>query len=308
MLRRNIGDAIVTLVISVFLIIGIVVMFNHKSSTKPDSPSIVATNFAGYDFARAVMGDSSEIKMLLKPGSEAHDYEPTPEDIIDIKNANLLIYNGGESEEWVEKMLSANEIDGNKTLKLMDLVELELETDGAEVEYDEHTWTNPVNAIILVQKIADRLSGIKPEKAETFQKNAASYINKLQEVDQTVREIVKNSSKKLLIFGDRFPFLYFVHEYGLDFAAAFAGCAEQTEASSQTIADLIEKAKENNIKTILKIELTSDKIAKTIAEEIDGKVLELSAAHNISNDDFENNVTYLDIMNRNLQVLKEALR
>jgi zinc transport system substrate-binding protein len=265
------------------------------------------------------MGDSAKISMLIKPGTEMHDFEPTPEDIINIKNANLFIYIGGESDEWVANLLEDNEIPKEKTLRLMDLVEVkeeelsegmeepEEDNDG-EIEYDEHIWTSPVNAIKLVKVISDRLSDIYPEKVEVYAQNADSYIARLSSIDQQIRDIVTNSNKKELIFGDRFPFRYFVDEYGLNYYAAFPGCAEQTEASSKTIAFLINKAKADNIKTILKIELTSDKLAQTIADETGGKVLTLNAANNISQADFDDGLTYADIMENNISVLREALK
>lgn len=317
------------------LILGASIFAITKIANNKNSARIISSNFVGYDFARAVTGDESEISMLLKPGAEAHDFEPTPEDIINIKNADLFIYVGGESDEWIENLLEGNEIPAEKTLRLMDLVEVKEEelSEGMEEhehdehdheehehetdedhdheeheEYDEHIWTSPLNAIQLVNGIKAKLSAIHPENKSTYTQNADSYISRLLAIDQKIRDVVSSSPKKELIFGDRFPFRYFVDEYGLGYYAAFPGCSEQTEASSQTIAFLIDKVKTDNIKTILKIELTSDKLAKTIAEETGAKVLTLNAAHNISKEDFESGLTYADIMEANIDVLKEALK
>ena len=302
------------------LILGASIFAITKIANNKNSARIISSNFIGYDFARAVTGDKSEISMLLKPGAEAHDFEPTPEDIINIKNADLFIYVGGESDEWIENLLEGNEIPAEKTLRLMDLVEVKEEelSEGMEEhdheasetheEYDEHIWTSPVNAIKLVNGTKDKLSKIHPEKEGIYTKNANAYISRLLAIDQKIRDVVSSSAKKELIFGDRFPFRYFVDEYDLGYYAAFPGCSEQTEASSQTIAFLIDKVKTDGIKTILKIELTSDKLAKTITEETGAKVLTLNAAHNISKEDFESGLTYADIMEANIDVLKEALK
>ena len=299
------------------LILGTSIFIITKFANNKNSARIISSNFIGYDFARAVTGDKSEISMLLKPGAEAHDFEPTPEDIINIKNADLFIYVGGKSDEWIENLLEDNEIPAEKTLRLMDLVEVKEEelSEGMEdhshedhEEYDEHIWTSPLNAIQLVNGIKTKLSTIHPENKSTYIQNADSYTSHLLAIDQKIRGVVSSSAKKELIFGDRFPFRYFVDEYDLGYYAAFPGCSEQTEASSQTIAFLIDKAKTDNIKTILKIELTSDKLAKTIAEEAGAKVLTLNAAHNISKEDFESGLTYADIMETNIDVLKEALK
>lgn len=310
---------------TIALILGASIFAITKIANNKNSARIISSNFIGYDFARAVTGDKSEISMLLKPGAEAHDFEPTPEDIINIKNADLFIYVGGESDEWIENLLEDNEIPAEKTLRLMDLVEVKEEelSEGMEdhsheahdheasedhEEYDEHIWTSPLNAIQLVNGIKAKLSTIHPENKSTYIQNTDSYTSRLLAIDQKIRDVVSSSAKKELIFGDRFPFRYFVNEYDLGYYAAFPGCSEQTEASSQTIAFLIDKAKTDNIKTILKIELTSDKLAKTIAEEAGAKVLTLNAAHNISKEDFESGLTYADIMEANIDVLKEALK
>ena len=325
-LPKIIGGALV-----IALIVGICIFAIMKFSQSKKTASIISSNFVGYDFARAVTGNESEVAMLLKPGVEMHDFEPTPEDVINIKNADLFIYVGGESGGWVKDLLDDNEIPEEKTLRLMDLVEVKEEelSEGMEdheheheskksyeehgyhkeeVEYDEHIWTSPVNAIKLVNGIKDKLSKIYPENKNAYAKNADAYISRLYDIDQKIRDVVASGNRKELIFGDRFPFRYFVDEYGLNYYAAFPGCSEQTEASSKTIAFLVNKAKSDDIRIILKIELTSDKLAKSIADEADAKVMTLNAAHNISSEDFEKGVTYADIMESNIEVLKEALK
>ncbi len=318
-------------ILAIAIIVGTCIFAIMKLSQNRKTTNIISSSFVGYDFARAVTGDKSDVSMFLKPGAEMHDFEPTPEDIINIKNADLFIYVGGESDEWVEDLLKNNEMPEEKTLRLMDLVEAKEEElsegmeedeheseesheehehhhDEEEVEYDEHIWTSPVNAMRLVNGIKDKLSKIHPENEDAYAKNANAYTLRLSDIDQKIRNVVTSSNKKELIFGDRFPFRYFVDEYGLDYYAAFPGCSEQTEASSKTIAFLINKAKSDNIKTILKIELTSDKLAKSIADVVGAKVMTLNAAHNISSEDFEKGITYADIMENNIEVLKEALK
>ncbi len=315
-------------VLAIAVILGASIFAIAKLSQNKTTANVISSSFIGYDFTRAVAGDNAGISMLLKPGAEMHSFEPTPEDIINIKNADLFIYVGGESDEWVEDLLKDNEITEAKTLRLMDLVEVKEEElsegmeeheheseeehehhhDEEEVEYDEHIWTSPVNAIKLVNGIKEKLSKIHPENKDAYVKNAENYTARLSSIDQKIRSVVANGNKKELIFGDRFPFRYFVDEYGLSYYAAFPGCSDQTEASSKTVAFLINKAKADDIKTILKIELTSDKLAKNIADEAGAKVLTLNAAHNISSEDFNKGVTYVDIMENNVKVLKEALK
>lgn len=321
---------IIALIAIVGISLGIILGIN-KAKESSEKISIIATNFPAYDFARAVAGDKANIKMLVKPGAETHDFEPTPQDIIDIKNSALFIYTGGESDEWIENVLK--DIDANKTklVKMMDAVEVvEEETvEGMEhehhheheeyeehehhheheeeIEYDEHVWTSPKNAIKIVGAIKDELSKISPKNETIFADNARAYTDKLSELDQKFQDIVKTGNRKVVIFGDRFPLRYFVDEYGLNYYAAFPGCSDQTEASSKTIAFLVDKVKNEKIPVIFKIEMSSGKLAETISNETGTKVLEFQSAHNISSDEFNNGVTYVDLMERNLSVLKEAL-
>ena len=304
---------IIMLVIS---LIGVIAFFILWPKFHPENAKIISSNFVGYDFARAVTGDSNGVKMLIKPGTETHDYEPTPQDIIAIQQAKLFIYNGGESDAWVDKILADNNISRDKTLRLMDFVELkteeekegmEGEEEEEEEEYDEHIWTSPKNAIRLIEAIRDKLAELEPDKSEQYAENARNYLTRIRDIDENFRSVVTAAPSKTLIFGDRFPFRYFVDEYGLDYFAAFPGCSDQTEASSSTVAFLVNKVKETNAKAIFKIELTNGQLAQTIADESGAKVYELSAAHNISQEDFEKGITYADIMEKNVDTLKEAL-
>lgn len=280
---------------------------------------IVATNFPAYDFARAVAGDTAEIKMLVSPGAETHDFEPTPSDIIDIKNSKLFIYTGGESDEWIEDIIGDIDVDKTKLFKMMDAVnvveeetvegmEEEHEHDGEEeAEYDEHVWTSPRNSAKITNAIKEDLIKISPENKNTFEENAKKYTDKLADLDLKFQNIVNNGNRKTIVFGDRFPLRYFVDDYGLNYFAAFPGCSDQTEASSKTITFLVQKIKSEHIPVVFKIEMSSGNIAKTIADETDAKVLTFNAAHNISADDFKNGRTYIEIMEENLVALEEAL-
>lgn len=299
-------------------IVGVILLENRN---KNEHRNIVATNFVAYDFARAITGNSANVRMLLKPATESHSYEPTPQDIIDITNADFFIYIGGESDEWVADIIRDNGLDENKTIRLMDFVELkeeeekegmepeeEEEEEEGEAEYDEHIWTSPRNAVSIIEAMRDRFIARDATKNNEYAENARKYTERIMQVDQKIRKLVSESTRKELIFADRFPFRYFVDEYGLDYYAAFPGCAEQTEASSSTIAFLVDKVKADRVPVVLKIELTSDKLAKTISAETGAKILTLNAAHNISQEEFDAGRTYADILEDNIVVLEEALK
>ena len=304
------------LLVSLAIIIGAIIIWPKGN----ENASIISTSFIGYDFARAITGNKNDVAMLMKPGAEMHTYEPTPQDIIRIKNAKLFIYIGGESEEWVEDLLVDNNIPPEKTIRLMDFANLiveetqegmeseEEEADDGEVEYDEHIWTSVENSIHLVGAIRDKLAQIDADSQESYNKNTENYTKRLRAIDSDIRGIISNvkMEQRTLIFGDRFPFRYFVDEYGLSYYAAFPGCSEQTEASANTVSFLIKKAKELNARAIFKTEMTDGKLADTIAKEVGAKVYTLNAAHNISAADFNRGVTYADLMAQNAKTLKEV--
>lgn len=299
----------------VFSILIILLIICGCKNSKSNKITIVTTSFPSYDFVRSIVKDSDiEVKMLLKPGMDLHDYEPTAQDIIDINNSKLFIYTGGESDSWINDVLKNIDVNNKKIIKLMDLVDLYdeevkegMEIDEDEKELDEHVWTSPVNAIMIITKLKEEIKNIDSNNSSLYEKNANEYIEKIKKIDEEIREVVNSGKRQELIFGDRFPLLYFVKEYNIDYYAAFPGCSEQTEPSSKTLAFLIDKVKKDNIPVVFHIELSNGKIANTIAKETGAKVLQFNSAHNITQEEFDNGVTYVDLMKDNIKVLKEAL-
>jgi zinc transport system substrate-binding protein len=292
----------------------------RRDTAKPNGKiNVVATIFPPYDFVREIAGDRVNLTMLLQPGAESHSYEPTPHDIIKVQNSDVFIYVGGESDAWVEQILESMDTSRMEIITLMDCVEVveevvvegmqeeeeEEETEGPE--YDEHVWTSPNNAKLIVQKIAEVLKQRDAPNAAAYEENTRSYLAKLTELDASFRNVMGGARRKTLVFGDRFPFRYFADAYGLDYFAAFPGCSTETECSAATIACLINKFKTEEIPVIFHIELSNEKIADTICEETGAKKLLLHAVHNISKRDFDRGANYYDLMSQNVQNLKEAL-
>jgi len=356
---------------------------------------IVATIFPQYDFVRQIAGDRVELTMLISPGAESHGFEPTPRDMIALNEADILIYVGGHSDDWVDNVIESLGREDMHRVALVDLVDtLEMDhghdhghnhghdhdhhhgdcdhdhhddcdhdhhddcdhddhhhshdhdhhhdedCDDYDCDHDdhhhshdhdhhhdedcddhtcdhedhhhhhdvdEHVWTSPRNAKLIVQAIADVLAELDPANAGFFQDNAVSYIAELEELDAAFIEIVDQAVRHTVIFGDRFPFLYLTHDYGLSHHAAFPGCATDTQASPATIAFLIEKVESEGIPVIFYIEFSNRMIAEVIAEATGATLLELHSAHNVSQADYSAGVTYLDLMWRNVENLREAL-
>ena len=290
-----------------------------QSEPEGEGISVVATVFAPYDFARQLVGERGEVTLLLPPGSEAHSYEPSPKDIIEIQNCDLFIYVGGVSDAWVSDVLES--VGGEvRTVTLMDCVELreeehvegmEVDEDEdeheGEIEYDEHVWTSPRNAELICEKIAAALCEVDPEGAEEYGTALESYCAQLDELDAAFTEVVENGVRDTVVFGDRFPLLYFAKAYGLNYYAAWPGCADEAEPSAATVTFLIDKVKAEGIPVVFHIELSNEDMADTICNETGAKKMLFSACHNVTRAQFDAGVTYLELMWQNVDALREAL-
>lgn len=280
--------------------------------------NVVTTIFPYYDFVRQVAGDKVNLRLAIPAGMDTHSFEPTASDMVAFSNADIVIYNGGEMEIWVDEVLEASSNNNVKAGKMMDYIDVvtEEEVNNAnekhghndeEEEYDEHIWTSPVNACKIISKIADILSGADVENTGYYKKNADKYIKMIKELDKKFREVVNSSKRNYLLFADRFPLRYFVDEYKLGYGAAFAGCSSEIEPGADVIAFLADKARDEDIHVILKIELTSSKVAEAIAETAGAEVMTFNTCHNVTKEQFDKGVTYYDLMKGNLDVLKKAL-
>lgn len=298
------------------LLVAVMLLGGCSLSTEKPSDGklrIVTTIFPAYDFARQIFGDTAEITLLLKPGTESHSYDPSARDIVKIDSCNLFIYNGGESDAWVENILkSADEVNA---LRMMDAVEAltedhegiaEAEHDEDE-EYDEHIWTSPKNAALIVESIRQAAVTLAPENKALYESAAGEYVDEINALDGKFLELLSDE-ERYFVFGDRFPLLYFFREYGLNYRAAFPGCGSETEPSAQTVAFLTEKLSESDtVPTVFCIELSNRKLAETLADENGLPVAEFHTCHNITADDFAAGESYVSLMERNYQMLQSAL-
>ena len=263
--------------------------------------SVITSNFPLYDFVREIGGEAVNVTMLLKPGVESHSFEPTPKDIITIEKADLFLYMGGESEAWVKNLTKVDAV------AMIDLIESEEEHSHHDHGADEHLWTSPKNAMKIAEMICKELSRIDPENKKVYEENLKGYLAELTDLDEYVSKIVKNGERKKIVFGDRFPFLYFTEEYGLDYIAAFSGCASQAEPSAAAIAELIDEIKTEEIPVIFYLELSNQSIAEAISEATGAKTALFHSCHNVSQQEFEAGETYLSLMSQNAERLEEAL-
>ncbi|MEI0747763.1 metal ABC transporter substrate-binding protein [Brachyspira pulli] len=329
------------ILVLLFTILVLFVSCNTKSNNAEKSSDktkkIVVTIFPIYDFTKNIIGDNLDLQMIIKPGIEIHSFNATPANIIDIQNADVFIYIGGESEAWAEKIVQSMDTNGKKIVKLIDYVkaldeeivegmehdedhnhEDELnhqEHDDNDINeahthegiYDEHIWTSPKNAQLMVNAICKSISEVDTNNANFYKENASKYNKELEVLDNEIREAVNSSKRKNIVFGDRFPFRYLANEYGLEYRAPFTGCSSQVDASPKTIAYLINYIKDNNIPYLYYIELSNEKIANTLIEQTGVSKLRLHSGQNVSKEEFNSGISYLSIMKDNLENLKKGL-
>lgn len=312
----------------------------NRGAAGPDQLKVVTTLFPYYDFVRQIAGDRVELTMVIPAGMDSHSFEPTPADMITIQEADLLVCNGGAMEHWLDQVLDSIGRSGRNVAVMMDYVSaveeehvegMEAEEDGhdhaahggrppeeafdasnddghaVEIEYDEHIWTAPANAIKLVEAISARLQEADPENAGYYRDNTAAYIGELRALDQEFWQVMDNRKRNMIIVGDKFPFRYLADEYGLHYRAAFSGCSTDTEPSAQTIAYLIDKVKEEQIPVIYYLELSSHRVSEIIGEETGAEPLLLHSCHNVTRSQFDGGITYLELMRQNVENLRKGL-
>ncbi len=288
--------------------------------------SIVCTTFPQYDWLREIIGenaDSFSLMLLLDKGGDLHSYQPTAESIARISSADMFVYVGGESDTWVEDALKGAVNKDMRVVNLMDLLggmvkEEELvegmqcyeEAEHEETEYDEHVWLSLKNAAYLTGALSETLQELDAEHAQEYAANAAAYIESLNALDREYADAVKQSEKKTILFGDRFPFRYLTEDYGINYYAAFAGCGTETDASFETVTFLSGKVDELGLHTILTIEGSDQKIAEIIRENTHGKnqqIQTVNSLQSVTAKEIQDGFTYLKAMRENYEVLKNAL-
>lgn len=297
--------------------------------------TIVCTIFPQYDWVREILGDEAEnfnLVLLTESGTDLHNYQASASDIKTLKYAELFIYVGGESDEWVDSAITSSKTNALTVSMIdeVDAVEEELkegmedeeEGDGGEeeTEYDEHVWLSLKNAQTLVKVIAEKICEIDPENAATYNANANAYIAELAALDGQYTAAVESATYDTLLFADRFPFIYMVNDYGLDYYAAFKGCSSNETASMNTLKYLAQKVIDLGLKHVIAIETTDTSSSSSTARQVLSYVstlsnntytgvdiLVLNSCQSITASSVTAGTTYLGIMKDNLEVLEQAL-
>ena len=324
-------------------VLGTALLLGCGAQTTPieegaDKVSVVCTTFPQYDWVLNLLGDAAEafeVSLLVKNSSDIHNYQPSAQDMIAMKEADLFLYVGGESDSWVEDLMKADATLYDKGVSLVaalgdealveEIVEgMEHNHDhgdgsdhapGKEHVYDsetldEHVWLSLENAEILCQYICGRLQELAPRYTEVIAANTAEYVKALHELGAEYQNVVDESAHNALIFGDRFPFRYLTEDYELEYYAAFAGCNAEVEAGFDTIIGLADKVDELQVPCVLVIDGSDKSLAEAILQAAgngDKEILTLDSMQSVSWEDILQGANYLDIMKANLEVLRKAL-
>ena len=306
----------------------------ESNSEETKKLSIVTTIFPAYDWVKQVVGDNKnvEISFLIDKGVDLHSYQASAADIAKITDSDLFVYVGGDSDDWAEDIIKENPnlnyinmVDsiGEAALaeELIEGMQDEEEHDNeseehaneegeheeGEEEIDEHVWLSIKNAETIVSAIEAKLAEIDPDNKAEYEKNANDYLAKLDELDKEYKDTLSSIQNKTIIVGDRFPFRYLVNEYGIKYYAAFKGCDAGSEASFETVKFLANKMDELNMTDIFIIDGSKGDLAKTIVDNTKDKNAKVLVLDSMQSTKSSDNASYLDIMKKNLEVLKEVL-
>ncbi len=282
------------------------------NSQKSDGISIVATLFPQYDFAKGILGEKGSVVLLLPPGADSHSFELTPTDIKKINSSDVFVYTGPDMELWVDSIISSIK-DSVKIINLsapLCLSEEEHKNHDSEHDHsgvDPHVWTNPVYAMVMLDTIYKGICELDPDNKEYYKANYDAYYAELASIDADIKSIASRAKGKCLYFSGKFAFNHFVEEYGFTYVAPFNSCSDVQIESPAAINSLIEQMKANNVKYVFYEELSNNSILDTIVAETKATPLLLHNTHNISKDDYNKGVSYLQLMKNNVLSLRKAL-
>ena len=331
--------AFVMVVFAVALALSACGMDSNAKSLANKKASVVATIYPQYDWLKNILGeyaDKVDLKLLIKNGTDLHSYKPSAQDIAAIANADLVVYVGGESDEWIEKALEATPKAGRMQVNLMqvlgDRVKEEEVVEGMQAEEeaeehegehhhhehaeapenDEHIWLSLKNAQVLVKNLAESVSKIDTANAPVYRANAIIYASKLHDLDWAYDSTVSNASQKTILFGDRFPFRYMVDDYGIKYYAAFVGCSAESEASFETVAFLAGMMDSLSLPVIFTIDGSRSNVALAVRNASKNSksvpVLQLNSMQSVTDEQIRSGVDYMSIMKSNLETLKKGLK
>ena len=275
-----------------------------KQVAADDKIKVVTTFYPVYEFTKAVMGDTANVSMLIKAGTEPHDFEPSTKNVATISDADMFVYMDDSMETWVKKVKKSINSDNLTIVRAsgdMLLMAGTAEEEGEDHD-DPHVWLSPKRAVTLVENIRDAFVAKYPDKADTFKANSAAYIEKLNDLDKAYTDGLSNAKQKSFVT-QHAAFGYLALDYGLN-QISIAGISPEVEPSAKRIASLTKYVKKYDIKYIYFEENASSKVAATLADEAGVKTKVLNPLESLTNKQIKAGEDYFSVMKENLKALK----
>ncbi len=310
---KKIVSVFVTFFVAIFVILFFAINSNTKTiQTDNEKVKVIATLFPQYDFVKQIGKDKVEVTLLLPPGTETHTYDPSPKDIIKINESDLFVYTGDNMEPWAASISGSissrvNILDASKNAEYIKEEHNNEKHEHHEHEYDPHIWLDISNAKQMVDNILNELVKIDPQNANYYNQNAEVYKRNLDKLDDRFLDVIENSKRNIVCFGDKFAYMYFLKRYNLDYISAYDSCSANSEPSVSKILEIEKSIEKENIPVIFYESLSEGTVAKSIAKDTGIKALVFSSVHTVSDDDIQKGATYISVMEQNLESLKIAL-
>ena len=323
---------VISSICMIVLILSLTVFSIVYFSRKNKEGKVVTTIFPIYDICREILGTDDDLVLLQDTGTDMHSYQATASDITTISKSELFIMVGGESDKWTGDVIRSAGNVNLSTLSLMDIVNKVEESDenisqndhnhdhnhdhdhdhedGEEVAYDEHIWLSIKNMIIATEYISEELIKVFPERTEIIKENYDIYRGKLETLENAYREAFEGKDTYYLV-ADRFPFIYLMKDYGMSYHAAFSGCSAETDASAETMSELINKVNEKNLKYIYITETADGSIAGQVRDSSNNassiQILTVNSCQSVAAKDMDG-MSYISIMTDNLEKFKRGIQ
>ena len=306
-----------------FIVCALLFSFSTLCGAEEEKVSVVTSIFPLYDFASQVGGDFVDVKLLLPPGVEAHGFSPTPNDMVTVTRAELFLYTGNALEPWAGTIVASLGTERGKVVEV-----------GKEIQYtkddpvnsggenaadsnheghhhlgeDPHIWLDPHLAMKMVEVIGAALSEVDPEHSEVYRNNSEAYIRDLQLFDSRTEQILRDCKVRTIVSGGHFAFGSFARRYGLTAVSPFRGYSPNAQPSPKAIVGLVKVVRKTGSTVIFHEELIEPKVARIVAGETGGRLMLLHGVHNVSRKELEQGETYLSLMRKNVENLKQGLQ
>jgi len=275
-----------------------------RDSPVPDGkPLVVASFFPMYDFARQVAADRAQVISLVPPGVHGHDWEPSPQDVAQVRRARVFVYNGAGFEPWADKLIK--EAAGPSTVVVAASAGLTVARAGGDGGLDPHVWLDPVLAKGEVEAIRAALERGDPGGKATYAANADAYGLKLTALDTRFDTGLRDCARRDVVVSHA-AFGYLTRRYRLE-QIAVMGLAPQAEPSPAALAAIVRTARERKVSAIFLEPLVSPRLAETLAREVGVRLLTLNPIEGVTKQEATEGAGYLELMTRNLESLREGL-